>query len=51
MYYMRIDVIILLIFIVRWPHNVNFSAPETEELFGTRNLYLTPEEGISIGVW
>ncbi|XP_035704338.1 lysophosphatidylserine lipase ABHD12 isoform X2 [Folsomia candida] len=36
---------------LRWPHNVNFSAPETEELFGTRNLYLTPEEGISIGVW
>lgn len=36
---------------VRWPRNFNYSAPEKAGLSGTRNFYLTTDDGVKLGVW
>jgi len=36
---------------VKWPKNVNFSAPDAEGLPATRNFYLETEPGVRVGVW
>jgi len=36
---------------VRWPKNVNFSAPHREGVPATRNFYLETEPGVQVGVW
>jgi len=42
--------IIFLPFVLR-PFWVNFNDPKSQGLEGARNLYLSPEPGIRIGVW
>jgi len=36
---------------VRWPKNVNFSQPHHEGLPATRNLYLSTDPRVQVGVW
>jgi len=36
---------------VKWPKNVNFSAPHQEGVNATRNTYLETEPGVRVGIW
>lgn len=40
-----------IILLVRWPRNFNYNTPEKAGLSGTRNFYLTSDDGVKLGVW
>ncbi|GLG95799.1 Monoacylglycerol lipase ABHD12 [Gryllus bimaculatus] len=36
---------------VTWPRNADYNAPEKYGLAGTKNFYVTSDDGVTLGVW